>query len=79
MTAPEIRQFAQATPFVPFRLHLADGRKLDVPHPDFIHVLQTDPLNRAIVESETGGWQFVNLPIVVSVELVKRGRRSARS
>ncbi len=23
-------------PFTPFRVHLADGRKLEIPHPDFV-------------------------------------------
>ncbi|MBI4625600.1 MAG: hypothetical protein HY736_20570 [Verrucomicrobia bacterium] len=76
MTAAEIRQFVDASPFVAFRLHLADGRKLDVPHPDFIHVFKTDP--RAIVESERGGWQFVNLPLILTIELVNHGKRRAR-
>lgn len=32
----EIRGLVRKAPFAPFRLHLADGRKLDVPHPDFV-------------------------------------------
>jgi hypothetical protein len=32
----EIRDLAKRVPFTPFRVHLADGRKLDVPHPDFV-------------------------------------------
>jgi hypothetical protein len=68
MTPAEIKQLVEATPFSPFRLHLADGRKLDVPHPDYIHVFNQAP--RAVVEFEDGSWQLVNLPIVVSVEVV---------
>jgi hypothetical protein len=70
MTTAEIRQLAEATPFVPIRLHLADGRKLDVPHPDFLYLFKTE--SNAILESERGGWQLVNLPIVVSVERLQR-------
>jgi len=77
MTATEVRQLAEATPFVPFRLHLADGRRLDVPHPDFLYFFKTEP--SAIVESERGGWQLVNLPIVVSIERLKGGRRRSGS
>jgi hypothetical protein len=32
----EIRRLLRKIPFAAFRLHLTDGRKLDVPHPDFV-------------------------------------------
>ena len=32
----EIRDLVARAPFSPFRVHLADGRKLRVPHPDFV-------------------------------------------
>ena len=32
----EIRALTEVAPFRPFTLHLADGRKLTVPHPDFV-------------------------------------------
>ena len=34
----QIRSLLKATPFRPFSVYLADGRKLKVPHPDFAHV-----------------------------------------
>ena len=77
MTAVEIRQFTEATPFVPFRMRMADGRKLDVPHPGFVYLFKTE--SNAIVESERGGWQLVNLPIVVSIERLDRAKRRPRS
>jgi hypothetical protein len=30
----EIRSFLRATPFVPFRVHISDGKHLDVLHPE---------------------------------------------
>jgi len=33
-----IPSLLKATPFRPFSVHLADGRKLKVPHPDFAHI-----------------------------------------
>ena len=68
MTTQELRRLAEASPFIPFRLHLADGRVLEVPHADFIHVFTQAP--RVVIESEDGNWQLVNLPIVVSVEVL---------
>jgi hypothetical protein len=35
MTKKELRELVHHSPFQPFRLHLADGKDLRVPHPDF--------------------------------------------
>ena len=35
LTNRAIKELVQHTPFTPFRLHLADGKDLRVPHPDF--------------------------------------------
>lgn len=35
----DIRQRLQAQPFVPFTVHVADGREYRVPTPDHAHVL----------------------------------------
>jgi hypothetical protein len=36
MRAEELREVIHAAPFRPFALCLADGTRVDVPHPDFI-------------------------------------------
>lgn len=36
MTQKDIRDIIQTQPFQPFRLHMADGKSMRVPHPDFI-------------------------------------------
>jgi hypothetical protein len=36
MTLEEMRRVARAQPFVPFAIHLADGRRFDVPHPEYL-------------------------------------------
>ena len=68
MISAELRKLVQPTPFRPFRLHLADGRAVEVPHPEYIFVFHREPL--AIVEKLTGGTEYVNLPIVTSVEIL---------
>lgn len=35
MTIEAVMHLHQARPFVPFRVHLADGRHFDVEHPEF--------------------------------------------
>jgi hypothetical protein len=36
MSADDLRAMVTATPFVPFRLYMTNGRKLDVHHPDYV-------------------------------------------
>lgn len=35
LSQKDIRDLIHSSPFKPFRLHLADGKDLRVPHPDF--------------------------------------------
>jgi len=36
MTIERLRKMHEARPFRPFRIHMADGRHLDVVHPEFL-------------------------------------------
>ena len=45
-----LRQYWQASPFVPFKIHLADGRTQLVPHPEYFFM------------SPKGGQIFVSRP-----------------
>jgi len=45
MTIEQLRNFYQARPFRPFIIHLADGRRLAVQHPEF---LATAPSGRTV-------------------------------
>lgn len=38
MHIEQIRQLLSAQPFQPFQVHLADGRSVSVPHPEFAWV-----------------------------------------
>ena len=35
MTPTKLQQLLRRTPFDPFRVHLCNGQRFDVPHPDF--------------------------------------------
>lgn len=70
MTSTELRKLVESSPFSPFRLHLADGRALEVPHPDYIKLFFRSP--RVVVEKDDGTYDIVNLPIVTSVEVLAR-------
>jgi hypothetical protein len=40
MTMQEARALLDAKPFVPFRIHLTDGKSFDVLHPEFVWVFR---------------------------------------
>ena len=58
VTGEKIREALKAAPFRPFRLHLADQRKVDVVHPEFAlvfpnrrHVLVISPVDQDTSET----------------------------
>jgi len=67
-----IREALHKQPFEPFRLSLADGRALEVRHPDFVAVHP----RRIIVIDDTGAWSVVEPLLVVSIDYqapIKKG------
>ena len=67
MHIDEIRQLIHAEPFHPFLIHLEDGRKLRVKHPDYI---ATSPSGRTVVVFENrNGADIIDVPLIVSVQV----------
>ena len=52
MTAETVRDHLNATPFIPFTVHLSDGRFFHADHPDFATVLRND---RTMIINFEGG------------------------
>lgn len=79
MTKKDIRDLVHQSPFKPFRLHLADGKGLRVPHPDF--ALVTTEYVVVANESPNGQPGDINLipyEHIVRVEMLpSRSRRAA--
>jgi hypothetical protein len=68
MTINSLRELLHAAPFKPFTIHLADGRSVKVPHPDFITV--TGAGRTAIVASATEDhFTIVDLLLVTQLEV----------
>lgn len=76
--AKDIRHFVRTAPFKPFRLHLADGKRLPVSHADFILV----GADMAVVAHEapggvSGDMNFVPYEHIVRVKFTPRRSRKA--
>jgi hypothetical protein len=76
MTVEQLGKLHVARPFRPFRIHLADGRSLEVPHPE---VLAHVPGARTFVVGDpTGTYEIVDLLLVISLEVVNGRSRPRR-
>jgi hypothetical protein len=82
MLPGDVLSLARQQPFVPFRLYLADGRTLEVRHPDMILVgvgsvtIGTpDPSNPRLYS----GVQYVDMMQIVSLEPLPRPAATASS
>ena len=67
MTAETIRQFLKRQPFQPFRIHMNDGRALEVRHPDFV-VLPPGWQHTAIVTFPDERFEFVYIRNVATID-----------
>jgi len=67
MTIEQLREVYKTEPFQPFSLHLADGRRLEVPHPEFI---ASAPKGRTvIVFGEGDSFSIIDLLLVTRIEV----------
>jgi hypothetical protein len=74
MTIEALRRVLHAQPFHPFDIHLADGRSIPVPHPEFVG---QSPTGRTIgVGLEDGSIEIVDMLLVTSLK--PRAEASAR-
>ena len=71
MTAEQLRTAYHAEPFRPFVLHLADGRKIPVPHRDFI---MAAPSGRTIVVCQPDEtFNIIDMLLVTDLEFKPQG------
>ena len=71
VTIEQFRTTQRAQPFVPFTIRLADGRKYDVNHPDFV---ASHPQGRTVFvfkPGENGDFEMIDLLLVVGLEVHK--------
>lgn len=78
MTTEKLREVMRNQPFRPFLVHLADGRAINVEHPDFIAI---SPSGRtAIIYTKDDASHFIDLLLVTDLEVraQKRGTNGQR-
>jgi len=76
MTIEQLRRMHQARPLRPFRVHMADGRHLDVVHPEFpAH----RPTGRTVmIAGPDDSFEVIDLLLVTSLEPIDGQARSRR-
>jgi hypothetical protein len=59
-----VREALHRQPFEPFRIRLAEGRSLPVPHPDFVALTP----RRVIVGAKDDSWSIIEPLLIVSLD-----------
>jgi hypothetical protein len=76
MTTDQLRNIWKAEPFRPFIIHLADGRQVEVAHPEF---LSRSPSGRSIIVYQPDeSFNVIDLLLVTDLEVNSNGRGKRR-
>ena len=67
MTIEQVRNVANAQPFVPFVVHLAEGREIPVAHRDFIAMSPTGRILTIFYAQDRSA--FVDVLLITDLEL----------
>jgi hypothetical protein len=70
MNVDDIRAALQPSPFVPFAIRLADGRALQVKHPEFVIVTRR---NLIVADPDTDAISWVDPMLALSLDFVPGG------
>ena len=76
MTIEQLREFHRARPFIPFDLHLADGRTITVEHPELL--MQTISGRTIGVARPDDVIEMIDLLLVVSISKHENGSAKRR-
>jgi hypothetical protein len=67
MTSNQIKELLHATPFTPFRVHVADQKEFEIPHPDFAMLTQNG--QTLVVNAKTGDFvHIISVPLISRIE-----------
>ena len=77
MTSEQLRRHLEAVPFKPFRVHMANGRSADVPHPDFLHVFPGGRYASVVHPDDT--MEVMDVFLVTSIQTLPDGTEKVTS
>ena len=78
LSQDDIRDLLHTNPFKPFRLHLADGKSLRVPHPEFVLAGKAQLVVATELPHETPGeLNIVPYEHIVRLEFLPRRAKKA--
>lgn len=66
MTVEQLRAARDANPFLPFIIHMADGRSLRIPHRDY---LSMSPGGRIVMVYREDAFSMIDLLLVTELEM----------
>ena len=80
MTSEDVKQELERQPFVPLRLHLASGQKIEIPYPNTAWIRQNTivivhPLERGTVR--IGNYDVIALRLIERIEQVNGDQAGA--
>jgi len=76
MTAVQVRRMYEARPFKPFVMHLADGRRVRVPHPEW---MAFSPSGRTVtVYRRDDSSDVIDLLLITRLRVPANSRTAAR-
>jgi hypothetical protein len=67
MSIQQLRAAHHATPFRPFKIHMADGHAFTVPHPDFLSMSPTG--RTVIIYQENEDFSILDLLLMTEIEV----------
>jgi len=70
MTGDQIQELLHATPFVPFKIYVAEQKVIEIPHPDF--ALLTHSKRILVVNNERGtAFQLIDVALISRIEVAE--------
>ena len=78
VTLDALRDAHQATPFQPFTIHLADGRRFRVPHPEYLSYSPRGGRTIIVHGSKPDSFSILDLLLVTELEIETEPRRRRR-
>ncbi len=77
MTSDKLKEVIRAQPFHPFVLHLADGRRMSVSHPESISLSTSGRTAHVFGADESS--HFIDVLLVTELEVKAKSNRNGRT